>query len=149
MTSSLRTFVACALGLSSVTAAAFAQRKDLAARHKQPTAQQVTFNRDIAPIVFHYCAPCHRPGEAGPFPLLTYSEAKAHARQIAAVTATRFMPPWLPEPQPAKFADELRLSDEQIARVLASATAPAKLKTALSTMSAPDTFWKWLRPVMD
>ena len=115
MTSSHRTLVACALGLSSVTAAAFAQRQDLAARPKQPTAQQVTFNRDIAPIVFQYCAPCHRPGEAGPFPLLTYSEAKARARQIAAMTATRFMPPWLPEPQPAKFADELRLSGEQIA----------------------------------
>jgi tetratricopeptide (TPR) repeat protein len=75
----------------------------------------VTFNRDIAPILFQYCAPCHRPGEAGPFPLLTYADAKARARQIAAVTSTRFMPPWLPEPQESKFADELRLSDEQIA----------------------------------
>src|SRR5947207_15607451 len=110
MTSSLRTLLACALGLSSVTAAAFAQRQDLAARPKQPTAQQVTFNRDIAPIVFQYCAPCHRPGEAGPFPLLTYSDAKAHARQIAAVTATRFMPPWLPEPQPR--SEERRVGKE-------------------------------------
>ena len=117
MTSSCRTLVACALGLISATAAAFAERQDVAGRRTQTTAQQVTFNRDIAPIVFQYCAPCHRPGEAGPFPLLTYSDAKAHARQIAAVTATRFMPPWLPEPQPAKFADELRLSDEEIALV--------------------------------
>lgn len=35
-------------------------------------AQPVTFYRQIAPILFEYCAPCHRPGEAGPFPLLTY-----------------------------------------------------------------------------
>jgi mono/diheme cytochrome c family protein len=54
---------------------------------------QVTFSRDIAPIVFHYCATCHRPGESGPFPLLTYKDAKAHARQIVAVTKSRFMPP--------------------------------------------------------
>ena len=79
--------------------------------------QQVTFNRDIAPIIFHYCASCHRPGEAGPFPLLTYDDVKKHGRQIAAVTQTRFMPPWLPEPQPLKFADERRLSSEQIALI--------------------------------
>src|SRR5215472_12951047 len=79
--------------------------------------QKVTFNRDIAPIVSHYCASCHRPGEAGPFPLLTYDDLKKHGRQIEAVTQTRFMPPWLPEPQTLKFADERRLSDEQIATI--------------------------------
>jgi cytochrome c-type biogenesis protein CcmH/NrfG/mono/diheme cytochrome c family protein len=79
-----------------------------------PANAQVTFNRDVAPIFFRYCANCHRPGEAGPFPLLTYKDAKAHATQIAAVTQSRFMPPWLPEPGEFKFADELRLSDGQI-----------------------------------
>jgi len=79
--------------------------------------QHVTFNRDIAPILFHYCAPCHHPGEAGPFSLLTYADAVGRARQIAAVTSKRFMPPWLPEPQDLRFADELRLSDEQIALI--------------------------------
>ncbi len=79
------------------------------------TPAKVTFNRDIAPIVFNYCAPCHRPGEAGPFPLLSYQDVVHHARQIAAVTRGRFMPPWLPEPQALKFADERRLSDAQIA----------------------------------
>src|SRR5437879_9210091 len=78
---------------------------------------QVTFNRDIAPIVFQACAGCHRPGESGPFPLLTYSDVKRHARQIEIVTRTRYMPPWLPEPQSPKFAGELRLSDEQIALI--------------------------------
>src|ERR1035438_6779940 len=78
---------------------------------------QVTFNKDIAPIFFHYCAACHRPGESGPFPLLSYKDAKSHARQIAAVTQSRFMPPWLPEPGEFKFADELRLSDAQIAMI--------------------------------
>ncbi|PYT93463.1 MAG: hypothetical protein DMG36_09685 [Acidobacteria bacterium] len=115
MTCSVRTIVACSLALSSLTAAAFAKHEGPAVRRPRPTAQQVTFNRDIAPMFFQYCAPCHRPGEAGPFPLLTYADAKARARLIAAVTSTRFMPPWLPEPQESKFADELRLSDEQIA----------------------------------
>jgi len=75
---------------------------------------QLTFNRDIAPILFRECSTCHRPGEAAPFSLLTYSDAKKHARQIAEVTRSRSMPPWLPAPQKLKFADELRLTNAEI-----------------------------------
>jgi tetratricopeptide (TPR) repeat protein len=78
---------------------------------------QVTFARDIAPILFHSCAPCHRPGEAAPFSLLRYADAKTHAHQIAAVTERRIMPPWLPAPEDPKFADDLRLSAQQIALI--------------------------------
>ncbi len=117
MTSSGRMIAVCLLGFSTATAAALVKHDGATARSPMPAAQQTTFNRDIAPILFRYCAACHRPGEAGPFPLLTYTDAKAHARQIAAVTSKRFMPPWLPEPQELKFADELRLSEEQIALI--------------------------------
>ena len=57
------------------------------------SAAQVTYNRDIAPIIFHSCSTCHRPGEAAPFSLLSYSDAKKHARQIVDVTQSRAMPP--------------------------------------------------------
>src|SRR5581483_8714692 len=80
-------------------------------------AHTVTFTRDIAPIIFQNCATCHRPGESGPFPLLTYEDVKKHARQIEIVTRTRVMPPWLPAWQDLKFADEMRLSNEQIATI--------------------------------
>jgi Flp pilus assembly protein TadD len=92
-----------------------------AARGSEPPSanQKVTFNHDIAPIVYHYCASCHRPGEAGPFPLLTYQDVKKHGHQIVAVTQSRFMPPWLPAPGELKFADELRLSDQELARIRA------------------------------
>jgi tetratricopeptide (TPR) repeat protein len=76
---------------------------------------RVTFNRDLAPIIFRSCAPCHHPGEAGPFSLLTYGDAKSHARQIADVTQKRIMPPWLPEPGAFKFNDDLHLTPEEIA----------------------------------
>jgi Tfp pilus assembly protein PilF/mono/diheme cytochrome c family protein len=82
---------------------------------RQAVPPQVTFARDIAPILFHSCAPCHRPGEAAPFSLLSYADAKTHAHQITAVTERRLMPPWLPEPDDPKFADDLRLSSDQIA----------------------------------
>jgi tetratricopeptide (TPR) repeat protein len=70
---------------------------------------------DVAPIIFKNCSPCHRPGEAGPFPLLSYADVKRHATQIADLTKRRVMPPWLPEP--GKFADELRLTDDEIKKI--------------------------------
>jgi len=76
-----------------------------------------TFGHDIAPVIYQYCAACHHPGGTGPFSLLTYEDVKKRAAQIAAVTRSRYMPPWLPEPGHGDFAGELRLSEEQIRRI--------------------------------
>jgi Tfp pilus assembly protein PilF/mono/diheme cytochrome c family protein len=108
--------------ISATCAARHAQHSAGARQSPSPPTEsqkQLTFTRDIAPILFHSCASCHRPGEAGPFPLLTYADAKTHAHQIAGVTQKRIMPPWLPEPSELQFADDLRLSGEQIARIQA------------------------------
>jgi tetratricopeptide (TPR) repeat protein len=78
-------------------------------------SHKITFTHDIAPIVFRYCSPCHRPGEAAPFSLLTYEDTAKFARQIAFVTQRRIMPPWLPAPGEFHFQGEMRLSNEQIA----------------------------------
>ncbi len=77
--------------------------------------QTITFNRDLAPIVFRTCAPCHHPGEAAPFSLLTYGDVKSHARQIADLTQKRIMPPWLPEPGEFQLQDDLHLTSDEIA----------------------------------
>lgn len=89
------------------------------------SASAPTFTRDIAPIVYENCAACHRPGESGPFPLLTYEDVSAHATQIAEVTQSGFMPPWLPEHGAGKFADARLLDDEQIATIAAWVEAGA------------------------
>ena len=85
-----------------------------------PAVAQVpalTFAHDIAPIVYEHCASCHRPGESGPFPLLTFDDVKKHARQIVTVTQSRFMPPWLPQAGYGDFTDENRLTPEQIRKI--------------------------------
>jgi Flp pilus assembly protein TadD len=79
----------------------------------RPAAAPVTFHKDVAPIVFAQCASCHRPSGVS-FSLLTYEEVKARARLIAAVTKSRFMPPWRPEPGYGQFAGARHLSDRQI-----------------------------------
>ena len=88
----------------------------------------VTFNRDIAPILFSKCATCHRPIEpaaarpngdvlcvaGAPFSLLDYETAHTYARQIVAATKSRAMPPWLPEAGHGDFANERRLHGDEI-----------------------------------
>jgi Flp pilus assembly protein TadD len=77
----------------------------------------ITFNRIIAPIIYKNCAPCHRPGESGPFSLLSYEDVKRHASQIADVTKRKYMPPWLPEAGYGQFEEERRLTDKEIALI--------------------------------
>jgi len=80
----------------------------------EPAASTVTFNKDVAPILFSQCATCHRPGGSAGSTLLTFDDARRRARQIAAVTASRTMPPWKPEPGFGEFAGNRRLTDRQI-----------------------------------
>jgi hypothetical protein len=77
----------------------------------------LTFSKDVAPIVLEHCAACHRPDGAAPFGLLTYADVKKRAAQIAEVTRRRYMPPWLPEDGDHAFANNTRLSDDQIATI--------------------------------
>ncbi len=74
----------------------------------------VTFNKDIAPIIWKRCTSCHRPGQSAPFSLLTYSDVKQRASLIGAVTARRIMPPWKPEADKGEFEDPRRLTDEEL-----------------------------------
>jgi mono/diheme cytochrome c family protein len=81
-------------------------------------AAPLTYTHDIAPIVERNCVACHRVGGAAPFPLLTYADVKKRAAQIAAVTRSRYMPPWLPERGFGDFAADRRLTAEEI-RIIA------------------------------
>jgi mono/diheme cytochrome c family protein len=77
--------------------------------------QAPTFTEDIAPLVFAHCTRCHRPNEAGPFPLQTYRDVQKRAANLLAVMEDRLMPPWHPKAGYGRFRNEQRLSDQQIA----------------------------------
>lgn len=81
----------------------------------QGAAGPVTFHENLAPVLFQHCAPCHRPGQAAPFALLTFDDARKHVREMADVTARRFMPPWLPAAGHGEFVGERRLTEAEIA----------------------------------
>src|SRR5437867_965753 len=57
-------------------------------------AQQVTFTKDVAPVLQEKCQVCHRPGTFAPMSLLTYEEARPWAKAIREKVLAREMPPW-------------------------------------------------------
>ena len=100
-------------------AAVFTSCKDQPEEKSAPSEvatvpEHPVFTRDIAPIVFDNCSLCHRPGEAAPFSLLTYQDVAKRARQISEVTTSRFMPPWLPDPEANHFEGERILTEVEI-----------------------------------
>ena len=75
----------------------------------------VVFTRDVAPILYANCVSCHHTGEAGPFPLVTYQDARKHAGLIAQVTQSKQMPPWKAQPGYGHFKNERILSEQDVA----------------------------------
>jgi peroxiredoxin len=81
-------------------------------------AGNVTYYRDVLPILQNNCQSCHRPGEVGPFSLQTYKQAVNWAGDIKEYVQERKMPPWKPVEGPA-FQNERRLADRDIATLAA------------------------------
>jgi len=116
-----------------------------------------TFAETIAPIVYRNCAVCHRPGEAGPFPLLTYEDVVRKAKTIVAVTKARYMPPWPADPVYSHFLGERILSESDIQTIATwvengtpfgdPAKAPKPPEFASSSLGVPDLVVKMREPI--
>src|SRR5262249_48231864 len=74
---------------------------------------KVTYYKDVLPILQNHCQQCHRPGEVGPFSLMTYRQAVNWADDIRTYTQKRVMPPWKPS-EGLPFHNERRLSDKEL-----------------------------------
>jgi hypothetical protein len=100
---------------------------------------EITFNKHIAPIVWKNCAGCHRPGEVGPFSLLTYKDAAKRAGFLKEVTTARRMPPWKAERGYGEFHDARILTDAEIELIADWADSGAK-EGAAADLPPPPTF---------
>ncbi len=82
-------------------------------------APVLTFYDDIQPIIHQNCTPCHQPGKAGPFSLISYDDVSNKADFIVYVTKTRYMPPWQADHTYQSYLNERRLTVEEIAKIQA------------------------------
>jgi mono/diheme cytochrome c family protein len=85
-----------------------------------PSQGDVTFTKEVAPILQQRCQECHRPNAIAPMSLLTYEEARPWAKAIKEKVATRIMPPWYVDPHVGinKFKNYGGLSEKEIATIV-------------------------------
>src|SRR5689334_4588423 len=77
-------------------------------------AEKLTFHKDVEPILQNRCQACHRSGEIGPMPLLTYEQARPWAKAIREAVVSRTMPPWFANAAHGRFANDRSLSKQEI-----------------------------------
>src|SRR5215831_6698786 len=136
--------VACA-----AAAATFAGSMTLRAQGTRTS--DVTFTRDVAPILQRSCQECHRPDGVAPMPLTTYDEVRPWARSIKARTGLRWsrgaMPPWFVEKNIGiqKFKNDPSLSDEEVSLIAkwADSGAPQGNPADMPPARHFDTTDKW------
>lgn len=87
------------------------------AREEKATSTEVTYARDIAPILNNSCVTCHRPEGAAPFSLVGYDQARAWAKMVKRSTQAKRMPPWKPVTNHGLYHNERRLTDDEIAKI--------------------------------
>jgi hypothetical protein len=87
--------------------------------------ESVTFYRDVLPVLQKNCQECHRPGEIGPMPLLSYDQARPWAKSIKQAVLAKKMPPWFADPAHGHFSNDRRLNDADVKTLVAWADAGA------------------------
>jgi len=92
-----------------------------AASAQTPASSNVTFTKDVAPILQRSCVTCHRPGQSAPMSLQTFEEARPWARSIKTRVSNREMPPWHIDRNVGiqEFKNNLSLNDKDIATIVA------------------------------
>src|SRR5271165_3984161 len=87
---------------------------------------QVTFYKDVLPVLQKNCQTCHRPGEAAPMSFLTYDSTRAWAKAIKSAVLTKKMPPWFADAHYGHFSNDRSLSQQEIDTLVAWADSGAK-----------------------
>ena len=67
---------------------------------------EVTYNKDVAPILQKHCVVCHRPNDIAPMSVMTYEEVLPFARMMRESVVQRKMPPWHADPDFGEFTND-------------------------------------------
>src|SRR5574341_681639 len=96
------------------------------ANDNKSASNQITFTKDVAPILFKNCAQCHRPDDIAPFSVLSYKDARPWAKSIREKVLNREMPPWGADPHFGEFSNDVRLKQSEIETIVAWVDGGAK-----------------------
>ena len=72
-----------------------------------------TYSKNVAPIIYENCTPCHRSGGAAPFSLTNYQQVNRKKNTIIDVTQSGLMPPWPADREYSHFVGERFLTETQ------------------------------------
>lgn len=78
----------------------------------------VTFYKDVLPVLQRNCQECHRPGEAASMSLLSYKEVRPRAKAMKEVVLSRRMPPWFSDPRVGRFTNDRSLSKAEMEAIV-------------------------------
>src|SRR5438270_4421052 len=106
--------------------------------------RQVTYSKDVAPILYKNCATCHRSGEIGPMSLLNYKETRPWAKAIKQAVQARKMPPWFADPNYGHFANDSRLPQTDIDTLVKWADSGAPQGNAADAPAPPQFTEGWV-----
>ena len=85
----------------------------------QDAAAAITFHKDVLPVLQKNCQTCHRPGQIGPFSMLTFKDTRPWAKAIKAAVVSRVMPPWFADPRYGHFNNDRSLTQTEIDTIVA------------------------------
>src|SRR5262249_12935200 len=86
---------------------------------------QVSFYKDVLPVLQNNCQMCHRAGGVAPMWFLTYETTRPWAKAIKSAVLNRQMPPWFADPHYGDFRNAPKLSAADITTLVAWADGGA------------------------
>jgi hypothetical protein len=108
-----------------------------------------TFTKDVAPILYQNCTNCHRAGEIGPMPLVSYKDARPWAKSIATRVTNGTMPPWHADPQHGVFLNDRSLKPAERETIVKWANGGAPEGNPADLPAAPTFADGWMMGTPD
>lgn len=114
-----------------------------------PVHSNVTYTKDVAPILNKRCVSCHRPNQIAPFALTSYEEVAGWADMIVEVTESGRMPPWHADPKYGTFRNDCRLTEAERLTIARWAAGGAPKGDQQDLPAAPKFAEGWIIPKPD
>jgi len=75
---------------------------------------QITFNKNVLPVLQKNCQVCHRPGGVAPMSFMTFESTRPWAKAIKAAVINKKMPPWFADPHVGEFRNAPKLTPDDV-----------------------------------